>query len=339
MDKLHLRHEVKQILQFPTDTIAIDYLDENGESYPPEIIIIFLPGNPGLVHWYIPLLKELVHRLGRGFAARGISYAGHGVTSDMVTVETFEGSAERDVSIAWTIHGQVRHKIAFIDEVTLEIKTLGGQLPRFIFLSHSIGCHLAQRICVLRPDILKKTLLLLHLMPFIRMDAPFQQQRLLNAIAYHPDLAIKMGKVILTIISVLPREWVDHAMTETVPDGDARDIAVDLVRLPTFARNFFELGGEEIRELPQKTDVSALRLLGSFCRVEMLFVGGPDHWAPQCHADDLQVLQQQGLIPESIGWTILPKLKHDFVVHPLMLPPVVEFCFTSIRNVLPVARL
>lgn len=339
MNRLRSRYEVKQILEFPTDTIAIDHLDESGESYPPETIIIFLPGNPGLVHWYIPLLKELVHRLGKGFAARGISYAGHGVTSDIVNVERFEGSTDRDVSIAWTIHGQIRHKIAYIDELTLDIKTLGGQLPSFIFLSHSIGCHLAQRICVLRPDILKKTILLLHLMPFIRMDAPIQQQRILNAIAYHPNLAINMGKLILSIMAMLPREWVNTVMTQTVPDRDGRNIAVDLVRLPTFARNFFELGGEEIRELPQKTDVSALQLLGSYCRLEILFAGGPDHWAPHFHADNLQVLQKQGLIPESIGWTHLEKLKHDFVVHPLMLPPVIEFCMTSIRKVSPVAKL
>jgi pimeloyl-ACP methyl ester carboxylesterase len=331
-------NEVKTILQFPTDTVSIDFLDENGEVSMPQTILVFVPGNPGLIHWYAPMLKEILDQLGPGFSARGLSYAGHGLTKEMTNVEQFEGSSARNVNVAWTVDGQIQHKIAYMDELLRDLVAQWGTMPRFIFLSHSIGSHLVQRMCVLRPDILKRTILIIHLMPFIRMDAPFSQQIVLNSVAQHCDSAIMLGRMLLTLMSKLPREKVDQLLAKTVPGLDARNVAVDLVRLPTFARNLFELGGEEIRALPQKTDESALRILGSHCRLEILFAAG-DQWAPLFHAHDLHDLQQRNLIPKSIEWLFIPELKHDYVVHPQMVPPVLEFCIKAIRKVVPKARL
>jgi pimeloyl-ACP methyl ester carboxylesterase len=336
---LVVTNELKQILHFPTDTVAIDYADENGAICTPQTIIVFVPGNPGLVHWYVPMLKELVNRLGDGFAARGLSYAGHGVTAETVEVEAFEGSSQRDVSVALTINGQIRHKIAFMDHLMQDMEVYQNKTTRFIFLSHSIGSHLVQRMCILRPDILKRALLILHLMPFIRMDAPIRQQLQLDMAAFHPDSIIGVGKTILGVMSKLPREWVDYLMTPTVPDKDGRNVAVNLVRLPKFAKNFFELGTEEIRDIPQEADGSAFRILGAQCGMELLFAGGPDQWAPHFHTHDLRDLQQRGSIPRSIEWTYLEGLNHDFVVHPAMVPPVIEFCLNAIRKVMPQSRL
>ena len=336
---LVVTNELKQILHFPTDTVAIDYVDENGATCTPHTIIVFVPGNPGLVNWYVPMLKELVNRLGDGFAARGLSYAGHGVTAQIVDVQAFEGLSQRDFSVAWTIHGQVRHKIAFMDYLMQEMEVDQNKITRYIFLSHSIGSHLVQRMCILRPDILKRAILILHLMPFIRMDAPILQQIQLDMAAFRPEFTIGVAKSILELMSKLPREWVDYLMMSSVPDKDGRNVAVSLARLPKFARNFFELGAQEIRDLPQEADVSAFRILGAQCHMELLFAGGPDQWAPHFHTHDLSDLQKSGLIPKSIEWTYLEGLKHDFVVHPSMVPPVIEFCFNAIRKVMPQSRI
>ena len=200
-----VKTEVRTIVGWPTETVHVFH--GNGGAEPealPRVILIFVPGNPGCIGWYTPLLVELVTKFGSGFAARGVSYAGHSGLDDLTDVQQWQNntsSTERDSAIPWTIEGQVLHKIAFIDAVLSDWKDLREKYeqknpgsstapmssPRFIFLAHSIGAHMVQRLCILRPDILQQTDLLVHLMPYIRMKAPRFQQKFLNLGAGTPN--------------------------------------------------------------------------------------------------------------------------------------------------------
>jgi hypothetical protein len=66
-----------------------------------------------------------------------------------------------------------------------------------------------------------------------------------------------MGKILLRIV---PRRLLELALN--IPDPDGRQLALKLLRHPTFVRNFLELGAEEIRNLPQVPDVSHFLLAG-----------------------------------------------------------------------------
>lgn len=46
---------------------------------------------------------------------------------------------------------------------------------------------------------------------------------------------------------------------------------------------------------------------------------------------DLKQLQQNSKVPHNINMLYLEELRHDFVVHPEMIEPVVMFCLNSIR--------
>jgi hypothetical protein len=273
-----VRERVVTILGWPTDTVAVDFCDyslqEKGDPEPecPHTILVFVPGNPGCIGWYISNLLELVTRLGHGFAARGVSYAGHSPDDEPLTnVEKSvpKENHNRDASILFTVDGQVRHKCAFMDHVLSEYKLLGGgqsdatlrsgqaqQLPRFIFLSHSVGAHMVERLCVLRQDILRRTVGIIHMMPFTRMKAPPSQQYQLDTVAARPELVIAVGKGIMHVLQCLPKQLLDKLAKSTFEDDIGRDLAVRLLRQPTYAKSFFELGTEEIRDVPQNVDVS-----------------------------------------------------------------------------------
>jgi len=304
--------------------------------------------------WYTDLIFSLVDRLGLGFAARGLSYAGHGINSKIANVERWEhneipsdssGENYRDVRIPWSVDGQIKHKIAWMDQVEVEMellrrkrlasktKSTSSTSPRYIFISHSIGAHMVQRLSILRPDILEKTILQIHLMPYIRTDAPQPQQGQLSVAANAQSVVISIAKKMARIKSCLPLAASDFIMKGAVPDEKGRKLAVGIARQPHFARNFFELGLEEIRDVPELPDDSALRLIGKICPIEMLYVGGPDHWAPPFHMDDLQQLRDRGSIPKSVNWTYMPELLHGFVVFPEMVPVVADFCFQAICKV------
>ena len=267
--KPSVKTEVISILDWPTETVSVDYVSSEGRDCKPEFpdkVLFFVPGNPGCIGWYIPSLVELVTRLGCGYAARGVSYAGHGINEEITDVEAWMNSRERDVSIPWTVNGQIQHKIAFIDMVCKELEEIKirkqgkarSQPPQFILLSHSIGSHMVQRLCILRPDILARTVFVVHLMPFIRMKSYRFKQELLNAIASKPETWIGVTRRILQILKVMPYSWVDLVMKSIIDDKVGRDLAVGLVRQPCFAQNFLELGTEEVRDVPEEIDVSVV---------------------------------------------------------------------------------
>eukprot|EP00579_Thalassiosira_antarctica_P015731 CAMPEP_0201935128 /NCGR_PEP_ID=MMETSP0903-20130614/34901_1 /ASSEMBLY_ACC=CAM_ASM_000552 /TAXON_ID=420261 /ORGANISM="Thalassiosira antarctica, Strain CCMP982" /LENGTH=154 /DNA_ID=CAMNT_0048475489 /DNA_START=60 /DNA_END=521 /DNA_ORIENTATION=+ len=131
------------ICGWPTDTLVIDRHDgnfdaissHNNENAATHTLLLFIPGNPGVIHWYTDLLVQIIKRVGRGFAARGVSYAGHGIGEDVVgtkddhnqsfhrknlengNINARKEDQPKDMSIPWTMEGQVKHKIEWIDKV------------------------------------------------------------------------------------------------------------------------------------------------------------------------------------------------------------------------------
>ena len=291
-----VKTQVKNVLQWPSDTFSIDYVSasapQNDHRPPPpppvHTIIVFIPGNPGLIDWYIPFFTQMLTRLGPGFVCRGVALAGHSLDAKLVDVEYYKHDNSntnrdlRDTAIPWTVDGQVLHKCAYMDMLLDEFDK--GDRPemkhdndtgkkksdvdnnhncilvqpvRFVFISHSIGAHFTQRMCILRPDILQRTRLLIHLMPFIRMDAPIRMQTWLNTCARAPETAIAIVQAALAPCNnnLLPRSMLDKILSFAMDDAAGRGIAVKLLQIPAFVRNFGMLGFEEIRDVPQVFDV------------------------------------------------------------------------------------
>jgi hypothetical protein len=103
------------ICGWPTDVVAIDH--DSSESTQPHTLLLFIPGNPGVIHWYVDFLCQVLCNLGDGFAVRGVSYSGHGLEGDVVGtdeehISSLKGSHPKDqtqedkMNIAWTMDGQ-----------------------------------------------------------------------------------------------------------------------------------------------------------------------------------------------------------------------------------------
>mmetsp|Transcript_4310 Transcript_4310/g.12158 ORF Transcript_4310/g.12158 Transcript_4310/m.12158 type:complete len:368 (-) Transcript_4310:68-1171(-) len=327
-----VRQSVQTICGWPTDTFAIDYDGSDVDSDPPHTVLLFIPGNPGCCSWYQKLLLEAVKRLGRGYAVRATSYASHGVGANIVGSESGLDNDGRSNAIAWTIDGQVEHKIQWIDEL---LATDFNEIPRFIFLCHSIGAHLVQRLCVIRDDILERTDLLVHLMPFIRFD-PCQAHKktILSTVAHSPNAAVHFLWTASRLASKMPKSMLDKCLKyfAGVDDNEGRKLALELVISPRMAKNFLTLGMEEIREVPERHDDESLRIIGRHCDTAMLFCGGPDHWAPHFHLEELEALRKEGKLPNNIYTEYKGDLVHDFVVHVKMVEPVVDFICRQIKS-------
>jgi len=301
------------------------------------------------VGWYIPSLLNLVKRCGRGFAARGISYAGHGTSDDIADVETWiPKKKDRDTDIPFTVDGQILHKEAYMDMVEAEIKERRAAAaacrskndddnhqhqppPRYIFLAHSIGCHMIQRLLVFRPDILRQTVLVLYITPFNRMKSDWWSEFLLFNLSSMPETIIGHAQSLMKLLATLPVHVLDTLIKGDIRCENGRKITINLLQQPHFGRNFFELGMEEVRDLPEIPDVSGFRIIGQHCPICILFVGN-DKWARNFHIDNIKELQAKGIAPKNIYMSYLPHLVHDYVVRPEMVP-LVSAVFVSLFEI------
>lgn len=275
-----VQERVQNFCGWPTDTIALDC--DNSPSRP-HTLILFLPGNPGLIQFYIPTLTRLLGELGVGYAVRGTSYAGHGL-GDVIQ----HHHQKRDLDIAWTLDGQIQHKLQWIHSVMQEFQASEAnitthyndhhneedvdhddiRLPNLIFLSHSIGSYLVQQILLLdtcsshksnnhtqdvslyKGIISKKTILIIHLMPFIRFDPePFQQKLYLTTVSKMPTLSLWTLQQWSRLASILPISWLNYYMSQ-YEDPFIRNLALELLRQPLFAMHFLKLGLDELSRLP-----------------------------------------------------------------------------------------
>lgn len=290
-----LREQVVTLEGWPTEIMSVD-VDHSQASTKstskqatdrPHTLLVFFPGNPGCVGWYAPtILVEMIKRLGKGFAARGTSYAGHHTGSDSEILTQSKASKESSkhppllASVAWTVEGQVQHKAAFMDYILSEwtkdgpdnepppssaIKNSNQQssdsLPRLIFISHSIGAHMVERLCMIRPDILQRTIGIVHFMPFVRYAPSEWQDRVaLNTAASIPQTVIAVGTGLLHCFQWLPNSSKafirKYFVNPTMEDSYGQDVIMALLHRASFVKYFLELGTEEVRDIPQNFDVS-----------------------------------------------------------------------------------
>mmetsp|Transcript_23709 Transcript_23709/g.58117 ORF Transcript_23709/g.58117 Transcript_23709/m.58117 type:complete len:118 (-) Transcript_23709:1405-1758(-) len=98
---------------------------------------------------------------------------------------------------------------------------------------------------------------------------------------------------------------------------------------------FFELGTEEIRDVPFAMDGTALRQITRHCPLIMLYCAN-DQWAPYEHVPEIQAYASKNHSSSShpISIHYLPNLKHDFVSVDAMVPPVTECCLQAIQQCL-----
>jgi pimeloyl-ACP methyl ester carboxylesterase len=225
---LRVRTGTSLLLSWPSNHFAIDFIIKDRCNHTivviPHTVLVFIPGNPGLIEWYMDCFRQMVARLGPGFAARGVSNAGHGLTEEIVNVADTSNNKDRSTCIPWTVDGQVLHnKIAYMDLVEnefsderLKYRTMDTSeerntnrctMPQYIFVSHSIGAHFTQRLCMLRLDILRRTKLLIHLTPFIRMKAPSSKQALLDFLASHPITTIAIHEQMFRLFGHCQKIW------------------------------------------------------------------------------------------------------------------------------------
>ncbi|OEU13864.1 hypothetical protein FRACYDRAFT_242216 [Fragilariopsis cylindrus CCMP1102] len=341
-------HQSTTLLGWPTDILSVDKINISAAGEDPNpnpvhtihTIIIHIPGNPGQYNWYNSDFRDILSGLGDGYSLHHCRRR-----------SCHEESAS--ASIPWTVDGQVLHKIAYIDSLLLLIKQHSNHSrfipnPKFIWMGHSFGCHIIQRICVLRKDILKRTEGFLFLMPYIRtFPNNVIDQKNLNFCGNNQNHLINIGTRLSQTIRLLPESVVRNLIRNGMKrdDDEITNLTTTLLRQPIYPQNFLQLGTEEIRDIPNEIDVTALRLLSSSSSsnkgggggerpIFILYAGDNDQWCPYFHGEEIISLQSVNVLPSSIKITKIPGLRHDYVCqNRVTRSKVNDWCISNISSV------
>ncbi|GMI17828.1 hypothetical protein TrLO_g1790 [Triparma laevis f. longispina] len=271
-------HRILPILSCPTQIL----------HYPSSssICLVFIPGNPGLVTFYHPLLSY-IHSL-TGHEIYGISYASH---------TTLDTSKTGDVDCGNLI-GQIEHKQTFINTISKPL----------IIISHSIGSYISRHLTSTYGIIR-----LIEITPFTRFDPDNISDKLPPIILTKiPTLVRLISKAINLGVTYLIPSSILTLVLKLTGCNQTEEI-VKLVKSPGYYDRFLCLGYDEISSLPRTLDLEGLNRILKKIPISQLYVPD-DLWASLRHAKQIQECKRLGYVIGDIRVKIWEGGRHDFCV-------------------------
>ncbi|XP_049319409.1 lipid droplet-associated hydrolase [Astyanax mexicanus] len=241
---------------------------------PPRVLILVIPGNPGVVGFYKTFMWTLYQAFNRRYPVWSVGHAGHCVPPD--TMDMVEDACLAEAEDVCGLNGQIQHKLAFLSE----------HVPRdthLVLIGHSIGCYIILE--TMRRDPKLKVLKSVLLFPTIERMAVTPQGKVMTPLlcnlrytAYLPVFLLSLlPERLKTSLVHLVLKSVKHLDTLIVPPT-ASLINVDCVG------NAMYMGSQEMRLVLERDNSTIRHNLHKL----VFYYGATDHWCPVQYYYDLR---------------------------------------------------
>ncbi|KAJ9554820.1 hypothetical protein OSB04_009434 [Centaurea solstitialis] len=230
----------------------------------PRLHVLFIPGNPGLVTFYIDFLESLYEQMGETASITGIGHISH---------------SEKDWEHGklFTLKEQIDHKIDFIHQ---ELQAL--EVP-LVVVGHSIGSYISLEIFKQIPE---KVAYLIGLYPFLEVDTESHKQVVIKRVA-RSDFTSSLISATVALLGFLPIWGSRFIAKMSLAKGwspTALDALCTSVLKYNTMRNVLYMAMTEFEELVKVPDWEFMREKRN--RIAFLF-GEDDHWAPLHMYDEI----------------------------------------------------
>ncbi|TKY90323.1 hypothetical protein EX895_000321 [Sporisorium graminicola] len=283
----------------------------SSRSTPPRVVLLFIPGNPGVPSYYIdflhsiytsPLLKS------SGIEIVAVSHRGHAplpkVGSNAVWGDNKTNQSQASKGYGCTLRDQVRHKVAVVDAINRMYNAEGRQ-TKVILVGHSIGAWIASEVLKARPEVGVDGLQLLF--PTMEWIGRTPNARKINALVLNRITRNVVLPLPLLLFSLLPLwlvVWLVRLITgQPAPASLA---TAELLTTKGAVYNALNMAQEEFATV-QKLEQSTVDTISSFTSDE---TGGRvrSYWASE----------------DSDGWAptwIRTQVESSLHLHRVHLPP------------------
>ncbi|CEG39379.1 Uncharacterized conserved protein [Plasmopara halstedii] len=256
------------------------------------VLVLVIPGNPGVPFYYLPLMQELIKLHGRRHEVRCLSHAGH-----------FMPWKNNDR--AFTLQEQLEHKAFYIEQRLLEDPSL-----QLVVIGHSIGSYFALDIARRFP---KKIAKLVLMQPTIMHMAKSRKGKQMMPLFNHYEHGVKLVKAVDFIVPPLIRLWIVRCIVGSKTSKMLQLASLSLVN-PSVMRNVLGMAANEMKMV---TDLD--HNLITKLETRTLFVySAVDEWVPPEFVQEIQVRFPNGqhrIVPQAHAFMMEANGSRDMAAH------------------------
>ncbi|KAG6616998.1 uncharacterized protein IUM83_04754 [Phytophthora cinnamomi] len=257
-----------------------------------ETLVLVIPGNPGNPYFYIPLMQQIVKKLGRRHDVRCLSHAGHVMPW-------------RNQNRDFTLQEQLDQKVYYVKQRLLENPYL-----RLVVIGHSIGSYILLDIARQFPQQIARLGLL---QPTIMHVALSRRGRQMMPLFNNYELVVMFVGMLETIIPVSLRRWIIRRAVGSKTSDTIQLASLSLVN-SIVLQNVFSMGASEV------SDVIELDSELVFKHAEkILFVySAVDDWVPGEFVQEYQLrfpAARHRIVPHGHAFMMEPNGTRDTMAH------------------------
>ncbi|GAA96146.1 uncharacterized protein L969DRAFT_43732 [Mixia osmundae IAM 14324] len=212
----------------------------------PDLIVVFVPGNPGLVDYYTDFLTTVADLTNPRKSPKG----GRNLKTDVIAISHLAQATSPLSSLAYsailsgklpTLADQVDHKIACIDRVH-------GLFPKakIVLIGHSVGAWICCQVLKARPKLVSRAQLLFPTISDIAATPNAQRLwPIFNRVGSAALVSLTMGTSFLPL-GITSRLTGVAQRAAVAPEGDATKATLDLVTSPTVVASALAMARDEM---------------------------------------------------------------------------------------------
>ncbi|KAF1805076.1 hypothetical protein FB192DRAFT_1361017 [Mucor lusitanicus] len=229
-------------------------------------VLLFIPGNPGLVEYYTSFLQGIHSKMdASSFEIIGVSHKGH---------STNYHEKNNDRKTVYSLEDQIQHKIDCLDTLRKD----NGPDTKFILMGHSIGSYIAAAVLKKRPNhgIAKVIALFPTLREIAITPNGVNITRLVNTV---PASAFGIAGSLISYLAPPVRQFL--VKTATGQDGEGLQVTAHQLLHNHVLRNVVTMARFEMETVKELDHDFYTQHLDKF----IMYYSANDKWAPKDHYD------------------------------------------------------
>ncbi|XP_075454562.1 lipid droplet-associated hydrolase [Ascaphus truei] len=270
-------------------------LQKNNAEIPPNLLILIVPGNPGIVGYYRTFMQALYCGLDQQYPVWAVSHAGHcAPPRGMDMTDDTELNQMEDI---FGLNGQIEHKLAFLKmNVPNDIK--------LVLIGHSIGCYIILEM--MKRSVSLKVLQSVMLFPTIERMAQSPQGKIMTPLLCSLRYVIYMPIYLLSFLPESVKTSLVRFVLRGIKSVDEASVAasVNLFRVDCTA-NAMYMGSQEMMKVMERDNNTIQQNLSKL----IFYYGAKDNWCPVQYYEDIRKE-----FPEGNIWLCEKGIRHAFVL-------------------------
>jgi pimeloyl-ACP methyl ester carboxylesterase len=275
--------QMQSVVFYPT--VEADTTKEN-------VLVLVLPGNPGLPFFYLPLMQQLIEKHGRRHEIRALSHAGHFMPW-------------KNGGRAFSLQEQLEHKAFYLQQRLRDDPTL-----RLVVIGHSIGSFFVLDIARRFPQHIAKLVLM---QPTIMHMALSPKGKQMMPLFNHYERGVALVGAVEYLVPTGLRRWIVRRVLGPETSESLQLASLCLVS-SSVMRNVLGMAADEMKQV---TDLDE-ELIKQH-EDKLLFVYSTvDEWVPAEFMQDYQLRfpnAQHRVVPQAHAFMMEQNGTRDMAAH------------------------